>query len=123
MKVKVSKLANAIPSIKFISQQSIPAKVSFRLAKFINAVSEEMDVLEIARRSIFEKYSTVNTEAKENEQSRTIIPELKEKYEKEMLELFNQEVELSIEPIVINELGGISLPVNHLMALDFMFKE
>ena len=123
MKVKVSKLANAIPSIKFISQQSIPAKVSFRLAKFINAVSEELDVLEIARRTIFEKYSTVNTEAKENEQTRTIIPELKEKYEKEMLELFNQEVELSIEPIVINELGGISLPVNHLMALDFMFKE
>lgn len=123
MKVKVSKLANAIPSIKFISQQSVPAKVSFRMAKFINVISEELDVLEIARRTIFEKHSTPNAEAGENQETRSIIPNLKEKYEKEMLELFNQEVELNIEPIGINELGGISLPVNHLMALDFMFKE
>ena len=120
MKVKVSKLANAIQSIKFISQQSIPAKVSFRLAKFINLVSEELDVLEIARRTILEKHSTVDADNPEN---RIIAPDLKEKYEKQMIELFNQEVELNTEPIGINELGGISLPVNHLMALDFMFKE
>jgi hypothetical protein len=119
MKIKVSKLANSIPSIKFISQQTVPAKICFKLAKFINAISQELDVLEQSRKMIVEKYSFVNKETEQFD----IKPENQSQFEKEMLDLFNEEVEISLEPIQITELGGISLPVNHLMSLDFMFTE
>ena len=119
MKVKVAKLANAIPSIKYISQQSVPAKVSFKLAKFINILSQELEILELARRNILEKHSKKD----EDTENLVIVPEMKEAFEKQMLELFDQEIELHVEEIGINELGGISVPVNHLMALDFMFKD
>jgi hypothetical protein len=40
-----------------------------------------------------------------------------------MINLMEEEVELSIEPLSITELNGMPIAVSHMMNLDFMFKE
>lgn len=113
MKIKVSRLTNAVPSLKFLMTQNIQAKVSLRIAKFINAISDEMNIVEETRKAIFSKYSDGSQIPNEN----------KEKFETEMKSLFEAEVEITLEAIPINDLGAIAIPVNHMMALDFMFKD
>lgn len=113
MKIKVSKLANAIPSLKFMMSQNIQAKISLKIAKFINCISDEMDIVEETRKAIFLKYSD----------GTKLLTENIEKYDKELKCLLEEEVEISLEPIPITDLGAIPIPVNHMMALDFMFKD
>ena len=115
MKVKVLKLANAINSLKFLSEQTLPAKTSFKIAKIINAVSAELDVLEQTRKKLITQYNL------ENQEQQT--PENIKAFQDEMSSMLEEEVELPFEPIFITELGPINLSVMHVMNLDFMFKD
>lgn len=113
MKIKVSKLVNAVPSIKYLMNQSLNAKVSLKLARFINTISNEMNAVEETRKMLFDRYSD----------GTKILNESNLKFEEEMKSLLETEISINMEPISIAELNTISIPINHMMNLDFMFKD
>ena len=116
MKVKISKLTVAIPSLKFLSEQTTQAKTAYKLAKFLNAISAELDIAETTRKNLIKTYNLENLTGDQN-------PENLETFKQEMTKLMDEEVEIGMEPLSINELGGLPISVSHMMSLDFMFKE
>lgn len=117
MKVKISKLTVAIPSLKFLSEQTTQAKTAYKLAKFLNAVSAELDIAETTRKNLIKTYNLENTQASEQNLENL------ENFKQEMTKLMDEEVEINMQPLSINELGGLPISVSHMMNLDFMFEE
>jgi tRNA A37 threonylcarbamoyladenosine modification protein TsaB len=117
MKVKISKLTVAIPSLKFLAEQTTQAKTAYKLAKFLNAVSSELDIAETTRKNLIKTYNLENKESLEENSDNL------ENFKQEMTKLMDEEVEINMEPLSINELGGMPISVSHMMNLDFMFKE
>ncbi len=115
MKVKLLKIANGMNSLKFLSEQVLPAKTSLRVAKILNIVSGEMELVEQTRRKLIVQY---NLEKEETQNADNI-----KGFQKDMASVLEEEIEIPFEPIPINELGSIHLSVAHLMNLDFMFKD
>ena len=115
MKIKIGKLTNAIPSLKFLGEQTAQARTAYKIAKILNTNSTELDVAETTRKNLIKKYDLEN---KENLDSQNL-----ETFKQEMINLMEEEVELSIEPLSITELNGMPIAVSHMMNLDFMFKE
>lgn len=117
MKIKISKLTVAIPSLKFLSEQTTQAKTAYRLAKFLNSVSLELDIAETTRKNLIKTYNLDNKEIAEQNSENL------ENFRQEMTKLMDEEVEIDIEPLSISELSGLPISVSHMMNLDFMFKE
>ena len=117
MKVKISKLTIAIPSLKFLSEQTTQAKTAYKLAKFLNAVSAELDIAETTRKNLIKTYNLENKEGSEQNSENL------ENFKQEMTKLMDEEVEINMQPLSINELGGLPISVSHMMNLDFMFED
>jgi hypothetical protein len=115
MKVKISRLTVAIPSLKFLAEQTTQAKTAYKLAKWLNAVSQELDIAETTRKNLIKTYNLDNG----TEQNTDNL----ENFRQEMTKLMDEEIEIDMEPLSINELGGMPISVSHMMNLDFMFKE
>lgn len=115
MKVKIVKLVNSINSVKFLTEQVLPAKASLKMAKMFNFISAELDVLEQTRKKLIKQYDLEVAEqaTKENIQA----------FQNEMSGLLEEEIDLPFEQLCISELGPINLSVAHMMNLEFMFKD
>lgn len=115
MKIKIGKLTNSIPSLKFLGEQTAQAKTAYKIAKILNTISIELEIAENTRKNLIKKYDLEN---KENIDSQNL-----ETFRQEMNNLMEEEIELNIEPLSILELNGMPISVSHMMNLDFMFKE
>lgn len=115
MKVKLSKIVNSVPSLKFLSEQTTQAKTAFKLAKMLNIISAELDVFENTRKKLFAQYKLPDQDQ--------IAPENIESFKSEITALLDIEVDMPFDQISIVELAGTTIPVSHMMNLDFMFKE
>jgi hypothetical protein len=115
MKIKLNKIVGVVPSLKFLAEQTTQARTAFKLAKFLNAVSAELDIFENTRKKLFMQYKMPNEDQ--------IAPENMDTFRDEMNALLDMEIEIPFEQISISELVGTTIPVSHMMNLDFMFKE
>lgn len=115
MKVKIFKLVNSINSIKFLTEQIVPAKTSLKIARIFNRVSEELDLLEQTRQKLIKQYELDSQE--------TITPEKTQAFQNDMNTLLQDELEIPFEQLCVAELGPINLSVSHMMNLEFMFKD
>ena len=99
----------------FRSEQTTQARTSFKIAKILNTISNELDIAETTRKNLIKKYDLEN---KENPDPNNL-----ETFKQEMLNLMEEEIELNIEPLSISELSSMPIPVSHMMTIDFMFKD
>lgn len=98
MNTTINQLLTARDTLSRLAERTLPVKQSYRLAKLIKAVNDEMSVYDSERIKLCEKYGTLNQEQKQYDIND------KESFVRESTELLNQEVELDVKPIDITEL-------------------
>ncbi len=106
-------------NLQKLTDKELPIKVSYSLLKLLQGCSVEMETLEKARVKLVEKFTGEKEEGKELQ----VLDENKEKFQKEFTILLSEKVEIKFEPILIDDLGDISLSTKDLIPLQKIIKE
>jgi len=115
MKIRMMKIMNIRKDLEALFTKDIPIGASWAISKFIRQVENEYNDFEKNRVKILHKYLVKETGK---------VPDDKQgELQKDMEDLLDVEVELSVNPIDITELGGISVPPLSLAKMSFLFKE
>ena len=104
-------------SLKSLVRKELPIAISYKLAKFVKQMSEELTIVEEQRIMLVKKYSG-NPEVDETGEDFNVKPDKEEQFRKEFGDLLMQEVEIDFEPIALSSLGEITLPPIDLAKLD-----
>ena len=100
MKTSIKQILNARETLSRLAGQTLPVKQSYRLAKLVKAVNDELSVYEGERIKLCEKYGTLD---KDNGVYK-FEGENREKFNADINVLLSQEVELDVKPIDISNL-------------------
>lgn len=98
MKTTIEKILDARETLSRLAEKALPVKQSYRLAKVVKAVNDELSVYEGERIKLCEKYGTLNKEAKKYDINDT------DGFYRDSAVLLSQEVELDVKPIDISDL-------------------
>ncbi|MEE1245814.1 MAG: hypothetical protein UHL70_01000 [Acutalibacteraceae bacterium] len=98
MNVKLIQILSARDILSRLGERTLPVKQSYRLAKLIKAINNEMSVYEGERIKLCEKYGTLS-----EDKTKYDIHDM-EGFTRDFEELLNQEVELEAKPIDISSL-------------------
>ena len=98
MNVKLIQILSARDTLSRLGERTLPVKQSYRLAKLIKAINNEMSVYEGERIKLCEKYGTLS-----EDKTKYDIHDM-EGFTRDFEELLNQEVELEAKPIDISSL-------------------
>lgn len=113
IKTKLKTILNAQGAIQKLSEQSLPIVVSYRITKMIKVLSDELMTYEKHRIELCQKYGHA-IEGKNEYQ----IDKMEE-FEKELLSLWNMDIELSVEKISLPKTLAMS-PKDLISLLDFV---
>lgn len=116
--MKVSDIYVMHEGIKEIMDKEIKVSASYKLYKNLKIVEEEINSSEAIRIKIVEKYQ----ESIEGNVA-TINPKMVDKFNKDMEELMNQEVDIALNKISIEELEDIKIKPNTINKLNLILKE
>lgn len=98
MKTSIKQILNARETLSQLAGRTLPVKQSYRLAKLVKAVNDEMSIYEGERIKLCEKYGTLNKKANKYDINDT------DGFSKDSVVLLSQEVELDVKPIDISNL-------------------
>ena len=100
MKTTIKQILNARETLSRLAEQTLPVKQSYRLAKLVKVVNNELSRYEGERIKLCEKYGTLNKEKHIYE----FEDEAYKSFETDINVLQSQEVELDIKLIDISDL-------------------
>lgn len=123
MKITNNQMVNSIPNLKTLSQKQLPIQVSYKIAKNIRNIEQELVIYERERQKLVDRYAEKDTEGKPkvNDNGNYVIKD-KLNWNKDILELLNFETDVEIEKIDIKELDGVEISPGELMTIDYMIK-
>jgi hypothetical protein len=119
MKFTLGEVYGLTRDLQKITSKELPIKASFRLCKFLQLCSSEMEILEKSRIKLIDKYSDVS----EDNQKKQVSEENKAKFQEEFSTLLIEEVEIDFTPIPIGDLGDITISANDLVSMQKIFIE
>lgn len=100
MKTTIEKILDVRETLSRLAEKALPVKQSYRLAKLVKAVNNELSIYEGERIKLCEKYGTLD---KDNGVYK-FEGENREKFNADINVLLSQEVELDVKPIDISNL-------------------
>lgn len=109
MNVKLIQILSARDTLSRLGERTLPVKQSYRLAKLIKAINNEMSVYEGERIKLCEKYGTLS-----EDKTKYDIHDM-ESFSRDSEELLNQEIELEAKPIDIN---GLELTAQDIIKIE-----
>ena len=122
MKVKLGQIINSVDALNKVAQQPMKAAASFRVAKNLKQLSEELAVYEQSRGDLIRKYGKENKE----DGSFAIKPDSKDLpvFQKELNELLNVEVDLNgFKKIKLSQLSKCELSPQDMANMEFAIEE
>jgi len=122
MKVKLGQIVNSVEALNKVAQQPMKAAASFRVAKNLKQLSEELAVYEQSRGDLIRKYGKEN----EEDGSFAIKPDSKELplFQKEMNELLSVDVDLNgFKKIKLTQLSKCELSPQDMASIEFAIEE
>jgi hypothetical protein len=126
MKLTNQDLLNSIPTLKKLSQEQLPIKISYVISKNIKNIEEELVVYEEERQKLLKQYAELDKEGKPkvNDKGHYVIkPENQLEFNKGVLELLGIETDVNISKIDLNALEGLKISPLELTSINFMIKE
>jgi len=119
MKTKLMTIKTSKEYLDMLGGLKLKALTSFKIKNIIKQVNEEYSqYIETQNERIKHYGEEIEGEVGQYKFS----PENKSKLQKELDELCNKEIELTFEPIPIEELGEVEIEANLLVNLDWVFK-
>lgn len=119
MKLTLGEIYGLTRGLQKITNKELPIRVSYRICKFMTLCAVEMEILEKSRVKLVDKYAAPDEENKEKQ----VSEENRTKFQEEFSTLLQEEVEIEFEPILIDDLGDISLSTNDVISMQKIFKE
>lgn len=122
--MKNREIIEHINALGAFTKDKIPVKLSFAIVKNFNKLKSASDDYEQARMKLLEE----NSEKKENgdiesgEDGNAKIIDI-DKWNKEINELMNIEVDIDMHKVDFSILDGLQLSVSDMAAIEFMIKE
>src|SRR5690606_34046326 len=113
-------MVNSISSLKALSQKQLPIQVSYKIAKNIRNIEQDLVIYEQERQKLVDRYAEKDPEGKPkvNDNGNYVIKD-KLNWNKDILELLNFETDVEIEKIDIKELDGVEISPGELMTIDY----
>lgn len=102
MKTKLKTIVNAREAVGRLAGQALPVSVSYRVAKLVKAMNEELRVYEAERVKVCEKCGTLN------EAEGKYIINKGEEFNRELSSLLDMQVELNVEKVTLPETLNIT---------------
>lgn len=124
MKITNNQMINSISSLRALSQKQLPIEVSYKIAKNIRNIEQDLAIYEQERKKLIDKYVEKDLEGnpKLDDNNNYIIKD-KLNWNKDVLELLSFETDVEIEKIDIKELDGLKISPSELIAIDYMIEE
>lgn len=126
MKLTNQELLNSIPTLRKLSQEQLPIRVSYTISKNIKSIEEELIIYGEERQKMLKQYAELDKEGnpKVDEQENYMIkPKNQLEWNKGALELLSIETDINISKINLNALEGLKISPSELTSVDFMIKE
>ena len=95
--------------------KELPIQVAYKFSKLGKTLMEELKLVEDQRMKLIQKYEGALSEDKTQF---SFTPENGEAFQKEMIELLSLPIEVSFQPISVENLGNVTLTPNELLALE-----
>lgn len=112
IKIKLHTLVEAREPLQNLSTKELPLKTSYKLAKAIKKVNDELTFFEEERFKLCKKYGKLDETSTAYEVEDANMPKFKQEY----VELLNIEVELDCEKVLLPD--SISIKPIDLLILD-----
>lgn len=120
MKLKLSQLVETFPAIQAFSSQKLPAKLAFKISKFLGFYTENLQTYDKVR---IDKAQELGTLTKDKQGYHFQEPNAS-LFAKEIEALNSTEVETTLEPMPFSEIENIEIEPKHLFALQgILWKE
>ena len=126
MKLSNEKIVNIINSIGGLSTKQLPVKASYAISKNILKLEKEIKTYNSEREKLLDKYAEKDDEGKRvvNDTGNIIIDkQYVEKWNKDIRELLDIEIEIDVHKFNISVLDGCNISTQELMLIDFMIEE
>lgn len=118
IELKMIELINGAEALKKINEQILPMRAAFQLARIIREVQKEYDAFDLARKKLFEMYGKV-----EENGSYKIEKENIEDFNKEINSLLEVNVQLNVEPVMLEDLENVNITPQDILYLEKFIKE
>lgn len=115
-------------SVGIIKEMALPVKASYAIAKNIKKIEKEIEVYNEERAKLLDKYGEKDEEGNlvvSEEQNIKIVPENVEKWNKDLNELLDIEVEVDIHKLKFSVLeeSGTVMSISGIHSIDFMLED
>lgn len=117
--VTLAELKSIEPSLNKLIQMQLPIKISYRLAKVLKKISQELATLEETRHMLVKKYGELNEETQQ-----IVVPNDKtQDFVDEMQIILDEIYELEFIPMDIEEMGNVTLSPSDVVNLELFFED
>ena len=121
MKVKLIEIVNSADAFNKIAQQPMKAAVSFKVAKNLKSVGEELSIFEQSRGDLIRRYGKEDDEGNISIEPNTKV--MKD-FQKELGELLNIKEDLNgFKKIKLSQLSKCELTPQEMASLEFAIQE
>ena len=115
-------------SVGIIKEMALPVKASYAIAKNIKKIEKEIEVYNEERAKLLDKYGEKDEDGNlvvSEEQNIKIVPENVEKWNKDLNELLDIEVEVDIHKLKFSVLeeSGTVMSISGIHSIDFMLED
>ena len=117
MKITLGQLNAALPSLQKLAKLDLPIKIAFHISRFLKQAEIEGKTLADIRTKVLKDFGQPTEETGQYR----IPPEKIEDFKAKIEELQKEEVEFDFQPIILDDLGNISLSAQDILAIDFLF--
>lgn len=125
IKLTNKEILDRVPTLQELSGRKLPIRVSYAIAKNMTKIERELKHYNKERQKLIDEYCLKEEDGtlKIINGSYNIDPKRKEKFNKEINELQEIEIEIDVHKFNISLLEGEEMTPSELMNIDFMIEE
>ena len=125
MLIKLGEVRSIMEGLGEILEKDLPVKAAYRFGKALAVIQGEAKAFDAARIKIIEKYAKWDEMGAPmvDEKTNTYVLADEESFNKEFLDLANEEVELDIKTVPLEALGDVMVKPSILARLDRFIEE
>lgn len=122
MKAKMAQVVNAYNWAASMKEKDVPYKAAFLIASNLSNMEKEIKNFEEQKMSMLEKYGKKDSEGKlVINDDKTVELDNKEGFAEDFTKLLECEVEITINKIPMEEMKDLSIPIEQMAAISFLF--
>jgi len=125
MEITNSQVLRSIAPLKYLSDQEMPIKISYRLSRIIRQVDNILKDVEAARKQLLEKYSEKDETGNPIIQDKDYVLKKDEidQFDAEYQELMKESNELEFVKLSLSDLDSVSIKTSCLLSLEWLIED